>query len=52
MLSVAPASVLLIGLLGLLVIAFGVVRMSLLERRMQGPSFTEPTRSTFVGSGV
>lgn len=33
MLSVAPMSVLLMGLLGLLVIAFGTVRMTMLELR-------------------
>jgi len=52
MLSVAPASVMLIGLLGMFIIAFGVARMSQLERKIQRRSFTGPSRHTFVGSGV
>jgi len=52
MLSVAPASVMLIGLLGMFVIAFAVARMSVLERRVQRPSYLEPNRNSFVGSGV
>ena len=51
MLSVAPASVMLIGLLGMFIVAFAVVRMTALERRVQRPSLSEPSRS-FVGSGV
>jgi hypothetical protein len=42
----------LIGLLGMLVIAFAVARMSVLERNIQRPSFTEPARKTFVGTGA
>lgn len=51
MLSVAPASVVLIGLLGMLIIAFAVTRMTFLERKVQRPSLSAPTR-TFAGSGV
>ena len=51
MLSVAPASVMLIGLLGMFIIAFSVARMTVLERKLQRPSFSEPSR-TFAGSGV
>ena len=51
MLSVAPASVMLIGLLGMFIIAFAVARMTALERKIQRPSYSEPSR-TFVGSGV
>jgi hypothetical protein len=52
MLSVAPASVMLIGLLGMFVIAFAVARMTVLERKVQRPVFREPARRPFVGSGV
>ena len=51
MLSVAPATVMLIGLLGMFLVAFSVARMTVLERRVQRPSYSEPNR-TFVGSGV
>jgi hypothetical protein len=51
MLSVAPASVMLIGVFGMLVIAFSVLRMTVLERKVQRPAFREPAR-TFAGSGV
>ena len=51
MLSVAPASVMLIGVLGMFIIAFAVTRMTFLERRVQRPSYSEPSR-TFAGSGV
>ena len=51
MLSVAPTSVMLIGLLGMFLVAFCVARMTVLERRVQRPSFSEPSR-TFAGSGV
>jgi hypothetical protein len=37
MLSVAPASVLLLGVLGMFVIALGVLRMLAEERRHRGP---------------
>jgi hypothetical protein len=52
MLSVAPASVMLIGLLGMFIIAFAVARMTVLERKVQRPVFHEPAPRTFVGSGV
>jgi hypothetical protein len=51
MLAVAPASVLLIGLFGMFVIAFAVARMTTLERRVQRPASREPARS-YAGSGV
>lgn len=53
MLSVAPASVMLIGVFGLFVIAFAVARMTVLEHKLRRPVFLEPShRRPFVGSGV
>jgi hypothetical protein len=37
MLSVAPVSVLLLGVIGMLVVAFGVAKMAAEERRYRGP---------------
>ncbi len=37
MLSVAPASVLLLGVIGMLIVAFSVARMAAEERRYRGP---------------
>jgi hypothetical protein len=51
MLSVAPASVLLIGLMGMFIVALAVARMTLLERRAQRPSLSEQSR-TLAGTGV
>ena len=36
MLSVAPVSVLLLGVIGMLVVAFSIVRMAAEERRYRG----------------
>lgn len=52
MLSVAPASVMLIGVLGMFVIAFAVIRMTMLERKVPRPAFREPASRPFVGSDV
>lgn len=52
MLSVAPASVMLMGVLGMFIIAFAVTRMTMLERRVQRPAFREPVSLPSVGSGV
>ena len=38
MLSVAPASVLLLGVIGMLVVAFSLARMAAEERRFRGPA--------------
>ncbi len=38
MFAVAPVSVLMLGLLGMLVIAVSVARMTLEERRYRGPA--------------
>jgi len=51
MLSVAPTSMMLIAVLGMFVVAFAVTRMTFLERKIQRPAFSEPSRS-FAGSGV
>ena len=37
MMSVAPVSVLLLGVIGMLVVAFSVARMAAEERRHRGP---------------
>jgi hypothetical protein len=37
MLSVAPVSVLMIGVIGMLIVAFSVARMTIEERRYRGP---------------
>ena len=52
MLSVAPASVMLIGVVGMLIVAFAVARMTFLERKVQRPALHEPSVSPFVRSGV
>jgi len=46
MLSVAPASVLLIGVIGMLIVAFSVVRMAAEERRHRGPVTVSRTTHT------
>ena len=51
MLAVAPASVMLMGVLGMFIIAFAVARMTFLERQVQRPAYSEPSRS-FAGSSV
>jgi hypothetical protein len=47
MLNVAPVSVLLLGVIGMLVVAFSVARMAAEERRYRGPVLisASPTRS-------
>jgi len=42
----------LFGVLGMFIIAFAVTRMTFLERKVEGPATVEPSRRTFVGSGV
>ena len=41
----------LIAVFAMFVVAFAVTRMTFLERRVQRPAYSEPTRS-FAGSGV
>lgn len=52
MLSVAPASVMLIAVFGMLIIAFGVTRMAILERQVPRPASREPAPRPLVGSGL
>ena len=52
MLSVAPMSVMLLGVLGMFVIAFAVAKMTMLERQVRRPAMHEPIRRTYAGSGV
>lgn len=52
MLTVAPASVILIGIFGMFVIAFAVARITMLERQVQRPVLREPTPRAFADSGV
>ncbi len=52
MLSVAPMSVMLFGVLGMFVIAFAVAKMTMLERQVRRPALHEPIRRTYAGSGV
>lgn len=52
MLAAAPMSVLVLGLLGMLVVAFAVTRMTVLERRTRRPVVTEPASREFVRSSV
>jgi hypothetical protein len=52
MLATAPMSVLLIGLFGMLVVAFAVTRMTILERRVQRPVLHEAAPRSFVRSSV
>jgi hypothetical protein len=51
MLSGAPASVLVIALLGMLIVAFAVTRMTLLERKRQRPLSGDRNPRYFAGSG-
>ena len=51
MLSIAPASVMLIGIFGMFVVAFAVARITVLERRVQRPAFREPIRREYARTG-
>jgi hypothetical protein len=46
MMSVAPVSVLLLGVIGMLVVAFSVARMAAEERRYRGPVTVSRTPQT------
>lgn len=52
MLAVAPMSVLLLGLLGMLVVAFAVTRMTVLELRTHRHPVSEPASRGFLRSSV
>lgn len=51
MFAVVPLSVLLLGLLGMLVVAFAITRMTVLERRSRRRPASRPARG-FVRSSV
>jgi hypothetical protein len=50
--SVAPASVMLLGVLGLFVIAFATTRMAYLERQLRRDRLAEPSAPAPVRSTV
>ena len=50
--SIAPASVMLLGVLGLLIVAFATTRMAYLEHRMRRSQLTEPSTRVAVRSSV
>ena len=52
MLFDSPSSVLLVGVLGLLIVAFAILRMAILERRPGNPAVGEPHERPFFGYGV
>ena len=52
MFSVAPASVMLIGMLGLFVVMFATTRMTLLERKSRRFTLTAPSDRRVVKSSV
>jgi len=50
--SVAPTSVMLLALVGLLIVAFATTRMAFLERRLRRTTLTAPSYHGFVKSSV
>ena len=50
--SVAPTSVMLLALVGLLIVTFATTRMAFLERRLRRTSLAAPTNRHFVRSSV
>ncbi len=52
MFSIAPPSVMLIGVLGLLIVMFATTRMALLERKARRFTVTAPSGRRFVKSSV
>ena len=48
--SVAPASVMLLAVVGILIVAFATTRMAFLERRMRRTSLAAPSHRHFVKS--
>ena len=45
MFAVAPTSVMLIGLIGMVIVAISVTRMTILERRIYRSTIGEPSRT-------
>jgi len=52
MFSVAPASVMLIGVLGVFIVMFATARIALLERRAHRFTVTAPSRRRIVKSSA
>jgi hypothetical protein len=50
--SVAPVSVMVFGLLGLVVIAYATTRIALLERKTRRPALPEPSPQPVLRSTV
>ena len=48
--SVAPASVMLLALVGILIVAFATTRMAFLERKLRRTSLSAPSQRHFVKS--
>ena len=48
--SVAPASVMLLAVVGLLIVAFATTRMAFLERKLRRTSVSAPSQRHFVRS--
>ena len=50
--SVAPASVMLLALVGLFIVAFATTRMAFLERRLRRTTLSAPSHRQFVKSSA
>ena len=48
--SIAPASVMLLAVVGLIIVAFATTRMALLERKLRRTSLAAPSHRHFVKS--
>ena len=48
--SVAPASVMLLAVVGILIVAFATTRMAFLERKLRRTSLAAPSSRHFVRS--
>jgi hypothetical protein len=50
--SVAPTSVMLLALVGVLIVAFATTRMAFLERRLRRTTLSAPSHRQFVRSSA
>ena len=50
--SIAPASVMFLALVGVLIVAFAATRMALLERRLRRTTLSVPRQRQFVKSNA
>ena len=50
--SIAPASVMFLALVGVLIVAFAATRMALLERRLRRTTLSVPQQRQFVKSNA